>query len=88
MFAIGGWAVDRPAFTFKTSRDEFEFLIQLQGVRPAPYLATRGMSWVQNYAKPGLPDKILKKHLCESHRIVSLGLTKKLQRELGLNQKK
>jgi len=44
------------------------------------------MSWVQNHAKPGLPDGILRDQLRESHRMVSLGLTKKLQRELGLNQ--
>jgi len=86
VFAVGGWADDVPSYTFKTSRDDYEVLVCLAGVRPAPYLASRGMSWVQHYAKPGLPDKILKENIRESHRIVSLGLTKKLQRELGLNQ--
>lgn len=86
VFAIGGWADDRPAFTFKTDRAKFEMLTQLPGVRPAPYLASRGMSWVQEYKAPGLQDAHLRTLLTESHRIVSLGLTKKLQRELGLNQ--
>lgn len=88
VFAVGGWAEDRPAFTFKTDREQFYILSQLPGVRPAPYLASRGMSWVQNYNKPGLTHGHLKELLRQSHRIVSLGLTKKLQRELGLNQDK
>jgi len=86
VFAIGGWADERPAFTFKTDRAQFEMLSQLPGVRPAPYLASRGMTWLQEYQDPGLKDAHLRALLKESHRVVSLGLTKKLQRELGLNQ--
>ena len=85
VFAIGGWADDAPAFTFKTSRDGFDTLTALPGVRPAPYLASRGMSWVQHYAAPGIRAKMLKELLRESHRLVSLGLSKKRQRELGLD---
>ena len=44
------------------------------------------MKWIQNYAEPGLSDAELKAHLQRSHEIVSLGLTKKVQKELGLNQ--
>ena len=44
------------------------------------------MKWIQHYCAPGLPDEALEEYLREAHRIVSLGLTKKLQRELGLNQ--
>ncbi len=86
VFAIGGWADSEPAFTFKVSDDDFDMLTALPGVRPAPYLASRGMTWVQHYAAPGIDAPVLKDLLRESHRIVSLGLTKKLQRELGLNQ--
>jgi predicted DNA-binding protein (MmcQ/YjbR family) len=86
VFAIGGWAEDRPAFTFKTSDIAFELLKEETGLRPAPYLASRGMKWIQHYAEPGLSDTDLKTYLKESHRIVSLGLSKKRQRELGLNQ--
>ena len=56
------------------------------GLRPAPYLASRGMKWIQHYAEPGLSDADLKLYLKESYRIVSLGLAKKKQRGLGLNQ--
>ena len=86
VFAIGGWADEQPAFTFKTSDLSFRMLKEQSGLRPAPYLASRGMKWIQHYADPGLSDDDLKDYLRESYRIVSLGLTKKLQRELGLNQ--
>lgn len=74
------------AITFKVSHIAYEVLREQPGLRPAPYLASRGMKWIQHYAKPGLGDAELKDIIAESYRIVSLGLTKKLQRELGLNQ--
>ena len=43
------------------------------------------MKWIQHYARPGLPDGDLRDYLRQSHRIVSLGLSKKKQRELGLD---
>ena len=84
VFAIGGWADGAPAFTFKAGELSYEILKDQPGLRPAPYLASRGMKWIQQYAKPGLPDDDLKDYLRQSHQIVSLGLSKKKQRELGL----
>ena len=86
VFAIGGWDDGQPAFTFKASDLSFRILKEQPGLRPAPYLASRGMKWIQHYAEPGLSDDDLKDYLRESHRIVSLGLTKAAQRKLGLNQ--
>ena len=86
VFAIGGWGDGQPGYTFKVSPLAFEILREQPGLRPAPYLASRGMKWIQHYADPGLPDEDLKSYLKESHRLVSLGLSKKRQRELGLNQ--
>jgi predicted DNA-binding protein (MmcQ/YjbR family) len=87
VFAIGGWTGNKQAaFTFKVSEISFEILRDRPGLRPAPYLASRGMKWIQHYAEPGLPDSELKDYLQYSHRLVSLGLTKKKQKELGLNQ--
>jgi len=87
MFAVGGWNdKDVTGITFKVSEIAFEMLKDQPGLRPAPYLASRGMKWIQHYDAPGLSDKDLKEYIAESHRIVSLGLTKKLQKELGLNQ--
>jgi predicted DNA-binding protein (MmcQ/YjbR family) len=87
VFAIGGWEkLDQPAFTFKASTHNFDILQEQPGFRPAPYMASRGMKWIQQYDAPEATDETLRYYLQESHRIVSLGLTKKLQKELGLNQ--
>ncbi len=87
VFAIGGWSSsEKPAFTFKTSEQNFLFLSEYPGYRPAPYLASRGMKWIQQYDALPAEDEELKYYIRESHRIVSLGLTKKKQKELGINQ--
>ncbi len=83
VFAVGGWADDTPAFTFKVSDIAFEVLSDTPGCRPAPYLASRGMKWIQHYAEPGLDDEELREHLRLSHQIVAQGLLKKKQRELA-----
>ncbi len=85
VFAIAGWESDAPAFTFKTSDIAFEMLSAEPGLRPAPYLASRGLKWIQHYAKPGLSDGDLKAYLRESHRIVALGLSKRARGLLGLD---
>ena len=88
VFALGGWEKgNAPAFTFKTSNADFFFLSDQPGYRPAPYFASRGMKWIQQFGDVtgGQADE-LTYYLKESHRLVSLGLTKKKQKELGLNQ--
>ena len=85
VFAIGGWGDDEPAYTFKASDISYEVLKEQPGLRPAPYLASRGMKWIQHYGRPGLSDDDLKEYLRQSHRLVSLNLSKKKQRELGLD---
>lgn len=85
VFAIGGWDKDgRAAFTFKVCPVEFELLRDQPGYRPAPYLAARGFTWIQQYDDRAELGESLKEYLVESHRLVSLGLSKKKQRELGL----
>lgn len=87
VFAIGGWGPnDEPAFVFKTSGTNFLFLSEHEGYRPAPYFANRGMKWIQKIDSSPEYDDDLRYYIKESHRLVSLGLTKKKQRELGLNQ--
>ncbi|MEI8595826.1 MmcQ/YjbR family DNA-binding protein [Photobacterium sp. Hal280] len=87
VFAIGGWDTSGgPAFTFKASELNFQILKDEPGFRPAPYLASRGMKWIQQTDTDQTKDEALKYYLKESHRIVSLGLSKKKQKELGLNQ--
>ena len=84
VFAIGGWAEGRDAFTFKCSDIAFEVLQDTPGIRPAPYLASRGMKWLQRYEAPGLPDKELKAHVKMSYDMIAAALPKKKRAELGL----
>ncbi len=87
VFAIGGWNVgDRFCVTFKCSRTSFEMLKEQEGLRPAPYLASRGFCWIQRTDSQSMDDDTLKDYLKESYRLVSLGLSKKKQNQLGLNQ--
>lgn len=87
VFAIGGLNTgEHLGITFKVSELAYEILRDAPGLRPAPYLASRGLKWIQHYAEPGLGDDELKDYLAESHRIVSLGLPKKTQKKLHLNQ--
>lgn len=87
VFAIGGWEKNgNSAFTFKTSESDFLFLSDEPGYRPAPYFASRGMKWIQLCDMALTDEDKLKHFLNKSYRIVSLGLSKKKQKELGLNQ--
>ena len=86
MFAIGDWRWGGLAgITFKVSDMAYDILKDMPGLRPAPYLASRGMKWIQHYEEPGLDAESLKDHLRISHLIVARGLSKRLQRELGLD---
>lgn len=86
VFAIGGWERSTgPAVTFKVSALNFDILSDEPGFRPAPYLASRGMKWIQQYDLSGKREDDLKYYLRESHGIVSRGLSRKRQRELGLD---
>jgi predicted DNA-binding protein (MmcQ/YjbR family) len=85
VFAIGGWQDGVPAFTFKTSDLSFEILKELPGLRPAPYLASRGLTWIQHYAAPGLSAEELRDYLGRSHTLVAAGLSRKTRRDLGLD---
>ena len=81
VFAIGGDG----HFTFKVSDIAYEMLKDEPGLRPAPYLASRGLKWIQHFAQPGLSDAELRDYLRQSHNIVAQGLSKKLRIALGLS---
>ena len=84
VFAIGGWDTGTAAITFKTSDIAFEMLSTQPGLRPAPYLASRGLKWIQHYDKPGLSNAELARYLRDSYRLVAQGLSKKKRAELGV----
>ena len=84
LFAVCGWADDFPAITFKVGDIAWEVLQEQPGIRPAPYLASRGMKWLQHYAEPGLSDAELKDHIRMSYDLVIPNLTRKRRDELGI----
>jgi len=98
VFAVGGWNADHDSgdeagnaddflcVTFKCSDISYDLLKEEPGCRPAPYLASRGMKWIQRTSRESIDDETLEAYLRESYRLASLNLTKKLQKELGLNQ--
>lgn len=88
VFAVAGWDGDAggaPAVTFKCTPMSFELLKNGPGVRPAPYLASRGMTWLQRTDASGMDDEALKDYVRASHRLVAAGLTRRARRELGLD---
>ena len=86
VFAIAGWSDgDELAVTFKVSGLAYDILKEQPGLRPAPYLASRGMTWIQRVSAETMDDEALRDYLAESHRIVAAKLTRKLRRELGLD---
>ena len=87
VFAIGGSAGDAPAYSFKVGAVSFEILREQPGLRPAPYLASRGLTWIQAYDDgcAGLPDDALKDYLRQSHALIAGKLSKRKRLELGLS---
>jgi predicted DNA-binding protein (MmcQ/YjbR family) len=68
--------------SFKVDDERFLELTGVPGVIPAPYLARA--KWVQVKAGHALTATDLDALVCRSHALVAGGLTKKLQRELGV----
>ncbi|KRE12894.1 hypothetical protein ASE66_20660 [Bosea sp. Root483D1] len=86
VFALGRDDADGTLFvSFKCSPMAYEMLRDAPGCRPAPYLASRGMKWIQRFSDEGLPDDAFRDYLRESHRLVAAGLTRKVRVELGFS---
>ncbi len=78
VFAIAG--VDERqalAVTFKCSHLAYDILKDQPGLRPAPYLASRGMKWIQRQTGESMDDAALRDYLRESRRLVILAMPKK-----------
>ncbi|MBO9450833.1 MmcQ/YjbR family DNA-binding protein [Tropicibacter sp. R16_0] len=84
VFALCGWNDGADAFTFKATDIAYEILQDAPGIRPAPYLASRGMKWLQVYEDRGMSDASLQEHISISYEMVVAKLTKKLRAELGI----
>ncbi len=85
VFAIGSFAGNGGLqVTFKCSPLSYDLLKEQPGLRPAPYLASRGMSWLQRTTNESMNDDALADYLRESHRLAALNLPKTVQRQLDL----
>jgi predicted DNA-binding protein (MmcQ/YjbR family) len=85
VFAICDRSSDlTPGITFKTSEFDYEVLREKPGMRPAPYLASRGFTWIQRYDYSEISDDQLQYYITESHRIVLSGFSRRKRSELGL----
>ena len=72
------------ALLLKAGDLAFEVLSDEPGIRPAPYLASRGMKWLQVYEPRGMSDASLREHIVTSYDLVVVKLTKKTRAELGV----
>lgn len=72
------------AITFKVSAMSYDILKEQPGLRPAPYLASRGMTWIQRVSNETMDDAALKDYLAESRRLCGLALPKSVQQKLEL----
>ena len=84
MFAIGWPEVKGLLVTFKVSPLAYDILKEQDGLIPAPYLASRGMTWIQRVNDASMDDAALKDYLRESHRLCAMALPKAVQKQLGL----
>jgi predicted DNA-binding protein (MmcQ/YjbR family) len=83
VFAIGGWSHgDEFAVSFKCSKTSFAILSELPGLRPAPYLASRGLLWMQRVDMRSFSDHDLKQYLRQSYAMILAALPKKTQEAL------
>lgn len=85
VFAIGGWADgDELAVTFKVDSLTYGHLKAAAGCRPAPYLASRGMTWIQWTGPASVSSDDLRTYLAESYALVAAKLSKAVRQRLGI----
>jgi len=68
--------------TFKCTREEFDVLVEVEGVGQAPYFAKR--HWVRLSDPAALPEPELTARIRHSYDLVAAGLPKKTRLALGL----
>lgn len=70
--------------TFKVTDMAWEMYRDALGLRPAPYLASRGMKWLQRTGDETIDDNMMADYIAQSHSLVVANLSLKTRRELGL----
>jgi predicted DNA-binding protein (MmcQ/YjbR family) len=87
VFAVGGWSSKEHksiGVTFKCSPETFCELKHAPGMRPAPYLASRGFIWLQWLGPETVSVSKLKGLIVGSYTLVAAGLSQKKRRQLGI----
>ena len=84
VFAVIGMGNSGATVTFKASEMAFEILSDSPGLRPAPYMASRGLKWIQHYDEPGLSDDSLREHIKASYDMIVAALSAKKRHKLNL----
>ena len=91
VWKVGAWADGRVfaiandgAVSFKVSEIGWEILGQTEGCRPAPYLASRGLRWIQADYSGGLPQADIRDYVRSSHALIVAGLSRRRRQLLGL----
>ena len=87
VFAVAHWSPQerKLGVTFKCSPLSYDLLKDQPGLRPAPYLASRGLKWIQRTGKQSMSDADLRKYLTQSYWLAASNLSKKTQRDLALD---
>ncbi len=68
--------------SFKCSEEDFNSLLERDGIIPAPYLARN--KWVKIENPAALSKREWEEYLKKSYKLVSLKLTRKVKMDLGL----
>lgn len=78
---LSQWSASGPALSFKCSDMSFSVLPELQGIRPAPYLARA--KWVQVSPDADLDEDALRAYITQAHRLIFLKLPKATRNRLN-----
>jgi predicted DNA-binding protein (MmcQ/YjbR family) len=84
VFAIGWPEPQGMLITFKVTPLAYDILKEQEGLIPAPYLASRGMTWIQRVTDATMTDAALKDYLQDSHRLAAKNLPKATQKKFGM----
>lgn len=84
VFAVARPIEDDVSVSFKCSEMAFRLLAEQDGLRPAPYLASRGLTWIQRFSHESMDDGALRDYLTEAHRLIGLKLSRAARKRLGL----
>lgn len=87
VFAVAHWGEEERKLlvTFKCSPLSYDLLKEQPGLQPAPYLASRGLKWIQRTGKDSMSDATLRKYLTQSYWLAASNLPKKTLRDLKLD---